>query len=99
MTQKEFEEMLADNWVELVPDFTFDIDGLNLHIDLDGNDDSNYLYAYICGDGAEYYDYAIVKTDDLYFRTYAEWKVAVRILSKQLAQRYRQWVDSLYEEK
>lgn len=99
MTQKEFEEMLEDNWMELIPDFTFGIDRLNLYIDLDSNDDSNYLYAYICNDGAEYYDYAIVKTDDINFRTYAEWKAAVRILAKQITQRWKEWVGNLYEVK
>lgn len=97
MTQKEFEEMLEDNWVELVPDFTFDVNGLNLCIELDDNGNSLYLYAYICGKNGEYYDYAIVKTNDIYFRTYAQYKQAIKTLAKQITQRWKEWVDNLYE--
>lgn len=99
MAQKEFEEMLKDNWAELVPHFAFDVEGLNLHIAFDRDDDSSYLYAYICGGGAKYYDYAIVKTDDIYFSTYAQWKQAIKTLEKQLVSRWKDWVSCLYEVK
>ena len=98
MTQKEFEQMYSEKRYLFVPEFTFDIDGLVLTCDLDYFD-SPYVYAYICGDGAEYYDYAIVKTDDIYFNTYAEWRKAVKTLTKQLVSRWKQWVSTLYEVK
>lgn len=100
MSQKEFEEMLVYNWIELIPEFTFDVEGLNLHTDLDGEDNSNFLYAYIsCEGAADYYDYAIVKTDDIYFSTYAKYKKAVKTLAKQLTRRWKEWVSALYEVK
>ena len=100
MNKKKFEEILDENHYNFVPEFSFDINELSVIGQLDYSDKGNHVYAYICyNDSAtEYYDYAIVKTDDIYFNTYAEWKKAVKILEKQLIQRWKEWIGSLYQE-
>ena len=96
MTQRQFEEMMANEHYELTPDFTFNVKGLFVVGDADTNDKGDYLYAYICGEGAEYYDYAIVKTEDFYFKTYKQWKKAIKDMAKQLTARWKKWVADLY---
>lgn len=96
MTQSEFNKIIDDSWEELVPEFSFDIEGLCLCCDIDACDAGYYIYAYIRGIGAEYFDYAIVKTDDFYFNTYGQYKKAVKDMSTQLTLRWKEWVKSLY---
>lgn len=99
MSQKEFKEMYENSHYEFVPDFKFDVQGLYVTADIDVSSEGDYIYAYIHIDATnycDYYDYAIVKTDDVYFRTYNQWKQAVKTVEKQLCARWKEWVDRLH---
>lgn len=96
ITQSEFNNLMENDSTMFVPEFSFDVGGLCLCCDIDNCCDGDYVYAYICGEGAEYIDYAIVKTDDFYFNTYGQYKKAVKDMSTQLTQRWKEWVKSLY---
>ena len=99
MSQKMFNDTLEYDCYELEPDFSFDVLNLTAIGSLDYGSKGYRLYAYICyNDSATtYYDYAIVKTDDFYFKTYAEWKKALKDMSKQLGERWKAWVENLYQ--
>lgn len=97
MSQKEFEEMLDEHYYEFNPMFRFDVDGLRLVCSIDTCDEGDYMYAYIVG-AEQYYDYAIIATDDFQFRTYAQWKKAVKAMAAQLVKRWKAWVSGLYVE-
>lgn len=97
MSQKEFEEMLDERHFKFVPEFEFEADGLSLIPATDYDNKGEYMYAYIVGGEATYYDNALVKTDDFHFRTYAGWKKAVKDMTAQLIKRWKEWVRGLYE--
>ena len=96
MTQRQFEEMMANNNYKFIPDFTFNVKGLFVIGATGTSDKGDYLYAFIYGEGAEYYDCAIVKTEDFYFKTYKQWKKAIKDMAKQLTTRWKKWVVDLY---
>ena len=99
MSQRKFNKMLEDESYEFEPNFSFDVRELVAIGSMDYCSKGNRLYAYICYNNSniEYYDYAIVKTDDFYFKTYADYRKAVKEMSDQLVERWKAWVDSLYQ--
>lgn len=99
MSQRKFNKMLEDESYEFEPDFSFDVRGLVAIGGMDYCSKGNRLYAYICYNNSitEYYDYALVKTDDFYFKTYADYKRAVKEMSDQLVERWKAWVEGLYQ--
>lgn len=99
MSQRKFNKMLEDGYYELTPLFTFDVQELAVVSYIDNCKNGNYVYAYICYNSfaTEYYDYAIVKTDDFYFKTYADYKKVVKEMSDQLVERWKTWVEGLYQ--
>lgn len=97
MTQKEFDEMMEEQQYKLIPEICFDVGNLFCDTDIDWCDNGYYVYAYILS-LRSYYDYAVVKTDDFFFKTYAQYKKAVKDMMTQLVKRWKDWVHRLYEE-
>lgn len=98
MNQREFEICFDKAHYEFVPEFEFKADGLSLISSIGNDDHVSYLYAYIVGGDDRYYENALVKTEYFHFRTYAEWKKAVKAMAAQLVKRWKAWVRWLYVE-
>ena len=100
MSQRKFNQILFTyDFREFIPSFIFDVQG---HVALSYvgmRKNGSYVYAVICykNSAKDYYDYALVKTDDFYFKTYADYKKAVKEMSNQLVERWRAWVEGLYQ--
>lgn len=99
MSQRKFNKMLEDEYYKFEPDFSFDVKELVAIGSIDYCSKGVRLYSYICYNNSNtaYYDYAIVKTDDFYFKTYADYKKAVKEMSDQLVERWKAWVEGLYQ--
>lgn len=98
MSQKEFEEMLDKRHFKFVPFFYFEIAKLEVITSTDIDEKGEYMYSYIADTESGYWEDRIVATDDFYFRTYAQWKKAVKAMAAQLIKRWKAWVRGLYKE-
>lgn len=101
MSQKKFNQILfEDDFHEFIPSFIFDAQGHLALSYVSSRKNDYYVYAVICYKNSaytDYYDYALVKTDDFYFKTYADYKKAVKEMSDQLVERWKTWVEGLYQ--
>lgn len=95
MKQREFKIWFDKAHYEFIPKFDFWVEGFILISDVEYSANYYYLYAFI--GSSKYYDYAIIKTDDFHFKTYAGWKKAVKAMAAQLVKRWKAWVRGLYE--
>lgn len=98
MSKKEFEKMMEERHFEFVPTFNIDIDKLEVITSTDFDDNGEYMYSYIADTESGYWDDRIVATDDFHFRTYFQWKKAVKAMAAQLVKRWKEWVRGLYVE-
>ena len=89
-----FDKYFDERYDDLIPEFDFDVPCFDLKVDLDICDEGYYMYAFIST--TRYLDDAIVQSADYNFKTYSQYKQALKKMTKDLIQKWKEWVSSLY---